>query len=170
MSHSEILASLTLNKNQNIVAWIGKTQCIEGCFRKISNITTYFRVVGKLSEKHFRYCCSPISGTRLYKEEKLQKNSVSYFEQELGPWIEERQYIEILIRQFSNHPDICGIVGKISEIPFNVTLYQFLITFYDARISECARYKLDRVGPVDNRPSTDQFQHFVKKKLYMYDM
>ena len=24
--------------------------------------------------------------------------------------------------------------------------------------------KLDGVGPVDNRPSTDKFHHFVKKK------
>ena len=25
-------------------------------------------------------------------------------------------------------------------------------------------YKLDGVGPVDNRPSTDQLHHFVEKK------
>ena len=25
-------------------------------------------------------------------------------------------------------------------------------------------FKLDGVGPVDNRPSTDKLQHFVKKK------
>ena len=27
--------------------------------------------------------------------------------------------------------------------------------------------KLDGVGPVDNRPSTDKLHHFVKKKKYM---
>ena len=26
-------------------------------------------------------------------------------------------------------------------------------------------YKLDGIGPVDNRPSTDYLNHFVKKKL-----
>ena len=26
-------------------------------------------------------------------------------------------------------------------------------------------YKLDGVGPVDNRPSTDKLHHFVRKKL-----
>ena len=40
------------------------------------------------------------------------------------------------------------------------------------RISEAKRHKastekLDGVGPVDNRPSTDQLHRFVKKKIHV---
>ena len=34
----------------------------------------------------------------------------------------------------------------------------------DAYISTEINIKLDGVGPVDNRPSTDKLHHFVKKK------
>ena len=32
----------------------------------------------------------------------------------------------------------------------------------------CVRFKkLDGVGPIDNRPSTDKLHHLVKKKIYI---
>ena len=40
----------------------------------------------------------------------------------------------------------------------------------DTRLVPEGDGKLDRVGPVDNRPSTDKLHHFVKKKyIYIYN-
>ena len=44
-------------------------------------------------------------------------------------------------------------------------LIQKKTTIQKETISEVANYKLDGVGPVDNKPSTDKLHHFVQKKL-----
>jgi hypothetical protein len=38
------------------------------------------------------------------------------------------------------------------------------------RKNRIGRRKLDGVGPVDNRPSTDKLHHFVQKKKVTCDM
>ena len=53
MLHSEILASLNFNKNQNFFPWIGEQLFTEMLFRQFSNITVYIRVVGKIQDQHF---------------------------------------------------------------------------------------------------------------------
>ena len=49
-----------------------------------------------------------------------------YQNQDLVSWIWGLKYIKMLVRYFSNNPDICGYVGKLEE-----------------------------VDPIENRPSTD---------------
>ena len=41
---------------------------------------------------------------------------------DIVPWIGEQQCIEILVRHFSNNPDICGHVKELPEQNFNVWL------------------------------------------------
>ena len=53
MFHSEILASLNFNKNQDIFSWIGEQWCIELVFRQFFNIFIYIMSVAKLPTKHF---------------------------------------------------------------------------------------------------------------------
>ena len=43
-------------------------------------------------------------------------------DQDIFPWIGGQLYIEMLIRYFSNHPDIHSYVGKLSEQSFNVQI------------------------------------------------
>ena len=43
--------------------------------------------------------------------------------QDLVPWIGGHLYNETLIWYFSNNPDICGYVGKLSEQHFNVRMF-----------------------------------------------
>ena len=51
--HSEILASININKTFNIVLWIGEKVYIKILFSQFSNIPTYIRVLEKLSDQHF---------------------------------------------------------------------------------------------------------------------
>ena len=53
MLHSEILASLNFNKNQNLIPWIGEQPYIKMLLLLFSNINLYIRVVGKMPKQHF---------------------------------------------------------------------------------------------------------------------
>ena len=46
--------------------------------------------------------------------------------QDLSSWIEEQQYIEMLVQNFPNNPDICGYLGNFMELYSNVWLFSNL--------------------------------------------
>ena len=67
----------------------------------------------------------------------------------------------MLFLQFSNIIIYIRVVGKMQDQPFNVLLFLNL----GGKAKGPKDVKLDGVGPVDNRPSTDKLHHIVKKKI-----
>ena len=109
--HSEILASLNMNKNYNIFPFIGEQPYIETLFWQFSSLTTYVRVLDNFLTNISMYCSSPIQGRRSKEVKKNYKTNLSpTFNKNQGllPWIGEQGYIEMFFQQFSNIPDICG--------------------------------------------------------------
>ena len=66
----------------------------------------------------------PNPGDKVLKDGKLRDNLSPTFNQyqDLVRWIGEQQYFEMLIRHFSNNPNVCGYVGKLPEQDLNVLL------------------------------------------------
>ena len=91
------------------------------------------------------YSFPPIQGTRSKKMENYRTNMSPTFnqDQDLVPWIGGQLYIEMLNLYFSNIPDICGYVEKLSEQHFNVWMCSnpgdnifIAVNSNEARISE----------------------------------
>ena len=52
---------------------------------------------------------------------------------------------------------------------WNLMVGQPLKYWTGLELQDCTRRgKLDGVGPVDNRPSTDEHHHFITQKVYIY--
>ena len=90
-------------------------------FLAISNITIFFRIVGKMQTQHFNVLLFINLGDKVEKRLKTtwQMCPLLYLKKkknwDLVPWIGGQRWIEMLLRYFSNNPDICGYVGELPE-------------------------------------------------------
>ena len=84
-------------------------------------------MIRKLLDQHFNVSLFSNPEDQFLKSKKkyVTKLSPTFNKnQHLVYWIGEQWCIEMLVRQFSNNPDICGIyVGKLSKNRFNVLLF-----------------------------------------------
>ena len=60
---------------------------------------------------------------------------------------------------------IYGVAQLVTYTPYaKIPLFANLLLYSAITLNQCGNIKLDGVGPVDNRPSTNKLHHIVKKK------
>ena len=95
-------------------------------FRQFSNLTTYVREVGKLSDQQFNASLVSNPGEKIMiiieGREQICPVVLVFFKNIL-PWIGEQWYIKMYFQQFSRNSDIGVIPGKLSEFHLHAWLF-----------------------------------------------
>ena len=119
--------------------------------KKITKTNDFVRVKGKGTASD---CLMSIMTQCLFHKDKslFCAKKPKDMEEEIIKWSDSTHYLSkysISTLFFLNHNKF---------FPFTTT------NFFSLFIGSCSLNKLDGVGPVDNRPSTNKLHHFVRKK------
>ena len=117
--HSEILASLNSNTNKILSPGLKNNYTLKCCSGNFPTILTYMIVFENCQNNISVYGCSPILGTKFYSCWNLMKPG-----SQSGTYVVKSEYFKNRISMYGCSP----IQGNI---------FQFLLTFHEARILEC---------------------------------